>query len=65
MEFNRAGAAFSIRKMVEADVYYTAGVVRRSYRPLPSLNQRKLTRYEQWDPERIVIAPFIAATTIP
>ncbi|KAF9467346.1 hypothetical protein BDZ94DRAFT_1305426 [Collybia nuda] len=33
-----------VRKMVETDVYYTAGV---------------------WDPERIVIAPFMAATAIP
>lgn len=62
MKFNRAGAGRSIRKMVEADVYYTAGVVRRSYR---SPNQQGLTRCEQWDPERIVIAPFMAATTIP
>ncbi|RDB25246.1 hypothetical protein Hypma_008016 [Hypsizygus marmoreus] len=33
-----------VKKMVESDVYYTAGV---------------------WDPEKIVILPFIAATPIP
>ncbi|KAJ3517643.1 hypothetical protein NLJ89_g373 [Agrocybe chaxingu] len=33
-----------VRKMVEADIYYTSGV---------------------WDPEKIVILPFFAATAIP
>ncbi|KAJ6618002.1 hypothetical protein B0H10DRAFT_2031709 [Mycena sp. CBHHK59/15] len=34
----------AVKKIVESDIYYTAGV---------------------WDPERIVILPFVAATPIP
>lgn len=47
--------------MVESDVYYTAGVVSENQFSSPA----RAHHLSQWDPERIVILPLLAATAIP
>jgi hypothetical protein len=59
----RADSSAEVRKIVEADIYYKAGVV-RIY--LSSVHQHDFrswanpfVRSFQWDPEQLVIVPFV------
>jgi len=52
----------AVKKMVESDVYYTAGVVSAlSY----VLYSRTLLTGIKWDREKLVIVPFLSATPFP
>lgn len=51
----------AVKKIIENDIYYTSGVV-----SVIALFEIVLEcSLYQWDPERIVILPFAAATPIP
>ena len=48
----------AVKTLVEKDIYYTSGVVCLSSSHYLSWTE---TFVVQWDPEKLVIAPFVAA----
>lgn len=59
-----ASSLEEVRKIVESDVYYTAGVVRLFARP-HTRNPLTMVALVQWDREKLAITPFVTATPLP
>ena len=56
--FYEAESIEDVRKIVEADIYYTSGVVRPT---LSSSQPNQCYSLTQWNRENVVIAPFVPA----